>query len=114
MSVDLEKYDEIINNDFVEFMKNLIIVEKKTYRLKQTLIKRKAYYILNTDWGSVNEERKKQNLPKISNQTMKDAYIAELLEDLTEEYNTVKMEYQYLHELWKWKLRNGIIKKQDN
>jgi hypothetical protein len=45
MSMDLEKYDEIINNDFVEFMKNLIIVENKTYRLKQTLIKRKAYYI---------------------------------------------------------------------
>ena len=106
--MDLEKYNDVIYNDFVEFLKTLLKTENKAYDLKQALIKRKAYYLLNTDWSSVNEAIKKENLPKISNQTMKDAYIAELLEDLTEEYNEMKMEYQYLHEIWKFKLRNNI------
>ena len=106
--MDLEKYNDVIYNDFVEFLKTLLKTENKAYDLKQALIKRKAYYLLNTDWSSVNEARKKENLPKISNQAMKDAYIAELLEDLTEEYNQMNMEYQYLHEIWKFKLRNDI------
>lgn len=44
--------------------------------------------LLNTDWDTINEERKEKGLPKLSNQDMKKAYIQnKMFVDYDEELN---------------------------
>ena len=47
-------------------------------------------HLINTDWDTINEERKEQGLSKLSNQDMKKAYIQQ--EIMYEEY---KQESEY-------------------
>lgn len=113
---DEKDYDKIIadfeNNaadEIVDFLEAISEVEYKLYNLKGKIAYRKAYYLLNTDWKQLNEERAKEDLPRISNQAMKDAYIASMIDDLQSEYDTLKVKYHYLNELWKYRLRHGKI-----
>ena len=63
--------------------------------------KKKAELILYTNWDKVNEERKEQGLPKISNQSMKESYVkldkvyCDLL-DLRDKYDVQKQYYYYI------------------
>lgn len=113
---ELEYLDSKINiekteDEIVDFLEAISYIEKKLYRSKNKIASHKAYYILNTDWKQLNEERAKEDLPKISNQSMKDAYITLMIDDLQGEYDTLKVKYHYLNELWKYNERkNGVEK----
>jgi hypothetical protein len=109
-------YEETVKNfenntedEIVDFLEAISNIEKKLYRSKNKIASHKAYYMLNTDWKQLNDERVKEDLPKISNQAMKDAYIASMIDDLQSEYDTLKVKYHYLNELWKYRLRHGKI-----
>lgn len=105
-------FENNTTEEIVNFLEAISEVEYKLYNLKGKIAYRKAYYLLNTDWKQLNEERAKEDLPKISNQSMKDAYIALMIDDLQGEYDTLKVKYHYLNELWKYRLRHGKIREE--
>ena len=52
--------------------------------------------LLETDWDKINDERKEQGLPKLSNQDMKKAYIQnKMFVDYDEELNREKNYDEY-------------------
>ena len=52
--------------------------------------------LLETNWDNVNEERKAQGLAKISNESMRKAYIDSQLVQEKRELNTITVEYETL------------------
>lgn len=64
-------------------LEKLYVEQKRinVYKAKCESIYRKKKYelILNVDWNEVNEDRASKNLPKISNQSQRDAYIGNLV-----------------------------------
>jgi len=60
---------------------------------KQALETEKAELILNTNWDELNKERKEKGLPKISNESSRNAYISLQLADNIAKFNEVKLEY---------------------
>ena len=80
---------------------NKLIEEEFNYKIKKAKNKEKYNkMLLDTNWDELNEERKQQGLPKLSNQSMKEAYIETVLsEDYTNElekeleYNTLRRFY---------------------
>ena len=52
--------------------------------------------LLETNWDKVNEERKAQGLQKISNESMRKAYIDSQLVQEKRELNTLTVEYDTL------------------
>lgn len=79
-------------------IEKLYIEQKRCnlYRAKCESIYRKKKYelILNVDWNEVNEDRKNKNLPKISNQSQRDAYIGNLV--MKEKEDLLRAEAQAL------------------
>ena len=69
--------------------KNLDVYRQKVDIDKNTLL-------LETNWDKVNEERKSQGLAKISNETMRKAYIDSQLVQEKRELNTLTVEYETL------------------
>ena len=63
--------------------------------------KKKAELILYTNWDKVNEERKEKGLPKISNQSMKEAYVKldDVYCNLIELKDTYEVQEKYYHYL---------------
>jgi len=109
---NIKKFENNTDDEVVDFLEAISNIEKRLYRSKTRIASHKAYYLLNTDWKQLNEERVKEDLPKISNQNMKDAYIASMIDDLQSEYDTLKVRYHYLQELWKYRLRHGKIREE--
>lgn len=64
-------------------LEKLYVEQKRInlYKAKCEGIYRKKKYelILNVDWNEVNGDRASKNLPKISNQSQRDAYIGNLV-----------------------------------
>jgi len=69
--------------------KNLDVYRQKVDIDKNTLL-------LETNWDKVNEERKAQGLQKISNESMRKAYIDSQLVQEKRELNTLIVEYETL------------------
>lgn len=69
--------------------KNLDTWKQKVEIDKNTLL-------LETNWDNVNEERKAQGLAKISNESMRKAYIDSQLVQEKRELNTLTVEYETL------------------
>jgi hypothetical protein len=69
--------------------KNLDVWKQKVDIDKNTLL-------LETNWDNVNEERKSQGLAKISNESMRKAYIDSQLVQEKRELNTLIVEYETL------------------
>ena len=69
--------------------KNLDVWKQKVDIDKNTLL-------LETNWDNVNEERKAQGLAKISNESMRKAYIDSQLVQEKRELNTLIVEYETL------------------
>lgn len=86
-------YDGILEKYYGYYLKHLEYV----YLCSE----KKAELILYTNWDKVNEERKEQGLPKISNQSMKEAYVkldkvyCNLLK-LRDKYDAQETYYHYL------------------
>ena len=69
--------------------KNLDVYRQKVDIDKNTLL-------LETNWDKVNEERKAQGLAKISNESMRKAYIDSQLVQEKRDLNTLIVEYETL------------------
>jgi hypothetical protein len=69
---------------------------------KQALETEKAELILNTNWDELNKERKEQGLPKISNESSRNAYISLQLADNIAKFNEVKLEYDNAKRYYKY------------
>ena len=69
--------------------KNLDVYRQKVDIDKNTLL-------LETNWDKVNEERKSQGLQKISNESMRKAYIDSQLVQEKRDLNTLIVEYETL------------------
>lgn len=69
--------------------KNLDVYRQKVDIDKNTLL-------LETNWDNVNEERKAQGLAKISNESMRKAYIDSQLVQEKRNLNTLIVEYETL------------------
>ena len=69
--------------------KNLAVYRQKVDIDKNTLL-------LETNWDKVNEERKAQGLTKITNESMRKAYIDSQLVQEIRELNTLTVEYETL------------------
>ena len=69
--------------------KNLDVWRQKVDIDKNTLL-------LETNWDKVNEERKTQGLTKISNESMRKAYIDSQLVQEKRDLNTLIVEYETL------------------
>ena len=63
---------------------------------KQRISIDKATLLLETNWDKINDERKAQGLQKISNESMRKAYIDSQLVQETLTLNTLTNEHEYL------------------
>ena len=70
---------------------------------------RKAHLILDTDWNKVNERRKDKGLSKISNQSMKEAYIR--LDDVYRDLLEMRDFYE-LRKCYNYYLLLNILKEE--
>lgn len=78
-------------------MLNELRKAEETYKFKKHDLEiRKANLWLNVNWNHVNNGREEIGLPKLSNQTMKEAYISSMLEDIRAEVIAAETEYNYL------------------
>lgn len=93
----------IVNNyeNIGELLTKLGCAETHYKLLKAKFENQKSDLILTTNWNEINEERQNEGLAKISNQTMKDAYILKELADLKAvldiaelKYTSVKRDYE--------------------
>ena len=75
------------------FLLSLTEKQEDYLREKQALELSKAELILNTNWDSLNKERKEKGLSKISNESSRNAYISLQLADNISKFNEVKLEY---------------------
>ena len=83
-----------------ELVFNLINTEVEYKTQKNNNKNKYNKLLLDTDWDKLNSERKEQGLSKLSNQSMKEAYIETLL---SEEYNAeeiMELEYNKLRRLY--------------
>ena len=77
-------------------IKEIEISKNKLNTLKQGLDVDKNTLLLETNWDKVNDERKAQGLTKISNESMRKAYIDSQLVQEKRELNTLTVEYETL------------------
>ena len=70
--------------------------KKNLDRFKQKVDIDKNTLLLETNWDKVNEERKAQGLAKISNESMRKAYIDSQLVQEKRDLNTLTVEYETL------------------
>ena len=77
-------------------IKEIEISKNRLNTLKQGLDVDKNTLLLETNWDKVNEERKTQGLTKISNESMRKAYIDSQLVQEKRDLNTLIVEYETL------------------
>lgn len=75
------------------FLLSLTEKQEEYLKEKQALETEKAKLILYTDWEDMNKERKERGLPKISNESSRQAYISLQLADNIAKFNETKLEY---------------------
>lgn len=103
--------------DIENLLQTLTYAEKEYRRQKTELENKTNKLLLNTQWDKINEERKEKGLQKISNDTLRKAYIDEQL--IKERKNLDKIEnrrkqllrkYEIDLELFKYELQVSLIK----
>ena len=103
--------------DIENILQTLTYAEKEYRRQKTELENKTNKLLLNTQWDKINEERKEKGLQKISNDTLRKAYIDEQL--INERKNLDKIEsrrkqllrkYEIDLELFKYELQVSLIK----
>ena len=81
-------------------IKELEGAKKNLDTWKQTVEIDKNTLLLETNWDQVNEERKAQGLTKISNESMRKAYIDSQLVQEKRDLNTLIVEYETLTRIY--------------
>lgn len=66
---------------------------------KQQLNIEKASILLTTNWNDVNAQRVSEGLPKISNESMRKAYLDLRLEDKIKEVKNLETEYNTIERI---------------
>ena len=104
-------------NDIENILQTLTYAEKEYRRQKTELENKTNKLLLTTPWDKINEERKEKGLQKISNDTLRKAYIDEQL--IKERKNLDKIEnrrkqllrkYEIDLELFKYELQLSLTK----
>lgn len=80
----------------IDLLQELGQVEVRYRKEEQIYLNEYNNLLLNTDWDKLNEERKEQGLPKLSNQDMKEAYIQDKLKQFNEDVLEYKLQYNQL------------------
>lgn len=103
--------------DIKKILQTLTYAEKEYRRQKTELENKTSKLLLNTEWDKINEERKEKGLQKISNDTLRGAYINEQLIKERKNLNKIKnrrtqllREYEVELELFKYELQVSLIK----
>lgn len=103
--------------DIKTILQTLTYAEKEYRRQKTELENKTSKLLLNTEWDKINEERKEKGLQKISNDTLRGAYINEQLIKERKNLNKIKnrrtqllREYEVELELFKYELQVSLIK----
>ena len=78
---------------FGVLLANLTNSERVYRYLKEELNSLTGAYTLSTNWEEVNAERVEKGLQKITNQTMKDAYISKELHEIKLQYTEARLNY---------------------
>lgn len=100
----------MINDEYMEVLEKYTDSIKKYNDYTILTSKKKAELTLFTDWDTVNEDRRAKGLPKISNQSMKDAYIKqdELYCKLIELKNNYHVEVEYYRYVLEYYLTENL------
>lgn len=102
--VQCERFEPIPKRNYTNFnelLTKLALAEETYKKAKIDYNTAKNNMLLDTNWDSLNEERKEQDLPKLGSQDMKNAYVerkcAELnrfLLDAELDYNRIRRDYE--------------------
>ena len=79
-----------------DLLQQLGQVEVRYRKEEQIYVNEYNKILLNTDWDKINDERKDKGLPKLSNQSMKEAYIQDKLKQFNEDVLEYKLQYNQL------------------
>ena len=78
-----------------------LITSEENYKLKKIEVEQNYFEeLLNTDWDTINNERKEQGLPKLSNQDMKKAYIMTKMNDQYSNLLDVELEDNMIRRMY--------------
>lgn len=100
--------DEICQEDMVYFLHKAKNTEHHYRKLKVKYASMKNSKLLSCNWDEINAKRVDEGLPKLTNQTMKDAYIDSLLEDRYEELVEAQVNYHYYNNVLKAKMEKLV------
>ena len=106
----------------IENLLQIVTCAEKEYRRQKTELENKTNkLLLTTPWDKINKERKEKGLQKISNDTLRQAYIDEQLIKERENLNHIKnrrkqllRKYEIELELFKYELQLSLIKQGGN
>lgn len=103
--------------DIDNILQTLTYAEKEYRRQKTELENKTNKLLLNTQWDKINEERKEKGLQKISNDTLRKAYIDEQLIEERKKLDKIEnrrkqllRKYEIDLELFKYELQLSLIK----
>lgn len=103
--------------DIENILQTLTYAEKEYRRQKTELENKNNKLLLNTQWDKINKERKEKGLTKISNDTLRKAYIDEQLIKERKKLNKIEnrrkqllRQYEIDLELFKYELQLSLIK----
>lgn len=107
--------------DIENILQTLTYAEKEYRRQKTELENKTNKLLLNTQWDKINEERKEKGLQKISNDTLRKAYIDEQLTKERKKLDKIEnrrkqllRKYEIDLELFKYELQVSLIKQGGN
>ena len=106
----------------IENLLQILTCAEKAYRRQKTELENKTNNLLLTiQWDKINSERKEKGLQKISNDTLRKAYIDSQLIEERENLNKIKnrrkqllRKYEIELELFKYELQLSLIKQGGN
>lgn len=108
-------------NDIENILQTLTYAEKEYRRQKTELENKTNKLLLTTPWDKINEERKEKGLQKISNDTLRKAYIDEQLTKERKKLDKIEnrrkqllRKYEIDLELFKYELQVSLIKQGGN
>lgn len=107
--------------DIENILQTLTYAEKEYRRQKTELENKTNKLLLNTKWDKINKERKEKGLTKISNDTLRKAYIDEQLTKERKKLDKIEnrrkqllRKYEIDLELFKYELQLSLIKQGGN
>ena len=86
--------------DIIVLIKEAEQIKSQFDTAKQDLTIKKANLLLTTNWNDVNAQRVEEGLPKISNESMRKAYIDQQILMEKTEYTKKLNEHETLLRIW--------------